>query len=214
MSQLLHASNMSLSFRIISHWLAVWMLLPAKQRLTRADGWSVGAAELWQNLHYIHHCVPKHEKKYLQGVRRETLCPAVTSKWHFLFIERNVDAALSSAALLTVWKVAREEWWQADGLSMVSAPCNLLTHTTKYQTCFCDFQFTPYLPKIARLEDTSLALKKSSSSGLHHHSAWGIKLRWNWKSAPGEISITTTRHWWHTSTFLSGLSYTQACSFV
>lgn len=63
--------------------------------------------------------------------------------WHFemtglLFTKRNVDTGLSSAAFLTVWKVAREGWWQADGLPMVSAPSNLLTHTTRYRTCLYD----------------------------------------------------------------------------
>lgn len=148
MCQLLHTSNMSLSSHIFSHWLDIWTYTSTFiQPPISADDWGTRAAILECTLCLLPSCLSERKDydRVAQGVRGDTNTMSVVRYgWHFkmtglLFTERNVDIGLSSAAFLTVWKWAREGWWQADSLSVVSAPSNLLAHTTRYRTCLCDW---------------------------------------------------------------------------
>ncbi len=140
----------------------------------------------------------------MQGVRRDTNTMSVFRyDWHFkmtgfLFTERNARAGWSSAAFLMVWKGASEGWWQADGLSMISAPSNLPVAYLKISDMVVWLQFTVYLPKIVGLMKQAETGSgrwggKKSSSSVQAFMELVLRAGGCWKLTPDKRSLKNTK---------------------
>lgn len=124
--QLLHISNTSLSSHIYFH--TDWM------QTADQDWW------LRHGLNTVFLAMLFKKSCEVSGHKQTNIskCGCRTPKRHgSCLLWRNAMQVWAQAAFMTFWQAAREGWWQADGLSMVSAPCNLLVHTTRYRTCLC-----------------------------------------------------------------------------